>query len=56
MIVGSAVVKRLLDGKLEEAVQLIREMREALDKAYAARLERKGRTHHGAETIAGGVP
>lgn len=35
VIVGSAVVKRLLDGKLEEAVQLIREMREALDKAYA---------------------
>lgn len=35
VIVGSAVVKRLLDGKMEEAVQLIRDMRAALDKAYA---------------------
>ena len=31
VIVGSAVVKRLLDGKLDEAMQLIHDMRDALD-------------------------
>ncbi|SFT90204.1 tryptophan synthase, alpha chain [Selenomonas sp. GACV-9] len=35
VIVGSAVVKRLLDDKLDEAMALIREMRVALDARYA---------------------
>lgn len=35
VIVGSAVVKRLLDGKREEAMGLIGQMRKALDEAYA---------------------
>ena len=35
VIVGSAVVKRLLDGKQEEAMELIGQMRKALDEAYA---------------------
>ena len=34
VIVGSAVVKELLAGKLDEAAQLIADMREALDKSY----------------------
>ena len=34
VIVGSAVVKRLMDGKFEEAMALIGAMREALDAAY----------------------
>ncbi len=36
VIVGSAVVKRLMDGKLEEAMDLIRAMRKALDTTYGA--------------------
>ena len=35
VIVGSAVVKRLLDGKQDEAMELIRQMRKALDEAYS---------------------
>lgn len=34
VIVGSAVLQRLLDGKKDDAVGLIKSMREALDKAY----------------------
>ena len=34
VIVGSAVVKQLLAGKLDEAAQLIADMRAALDKSY----------------------
>ena len=34
VIVGSAVVKRLLDGRLDEAMALIRSMRQSLDAAY----------------------
>ena len=34
VIVGSAVVKELLAGKLDEAAQLIADIREALDKSY----------------------
>lgn len=34
VIVGSAVVKRLMDGKFAEAMALIGAMREALDAAY----------------------
>ncbi len=35
VIVGSAVVKRLLDGKQQEAMELIRSMRQALDEKYS---------------------
>ena len=35
VIVGSAVVKRLLDGQLPEAMQLIHHMRDALDASYS---------------------
>ena len=34
VIVGSAVVKRLLDGQMEDAMKLIRDMRSALDARY----------------------
>lgn len=34
VIVGSAVVKKLLDNKLDEAMALLRSMRQALDEAY----------------------
>lgn len=34
VIVGSAVVKRLLDGRQDEAMELIGNMRKALDKAF----------------------
>ena len=34
VIVGSAVVKRLLDGQKDEAMALIGNMRKALDKAF----------------------
>ena len=34
VIVGSAVVKRLMDGRFAEAMALIRAMRKALDAAY----------------------
>ena len=35
VIVGSAVVKRMLDGQMEDAMKLIRDMRDALDARYA---------------------
>ena len=35
VIVGSAVVKRLMDGQQEDAMRLIHDMRRALDAAYA---------------------
>ena len=34
VIVGSAVMQRMLEGKMEEALDLIGEMRQALDKSY----------------------
>lgn len=34
VIVGSAVVKRIMEGKVQEAMELITSMRQALDKAY----------------------
>ena len=34
VIVGSAVVRRLLDGEFDEAMALIRSMRDALDQHY----------------------
>ena len=34
IIVGSAVVKRLMDGQFDEAMELIQSMRDALDKTY----------------------
>lgn len=34
VIVGSAVVRRLLDGKFDDAMKLIRSMRDALDEKY----------------------
>ena len=36
VIVGSAVVKRLLENKMEEAIQLIAAMRKAMDAKYAS--------------------